>query len=196
MSSQMDFKNWPKWIKDLLPKDLYNAYGDIRENEVKASGRKSSIDKDNVNDLSFYYFNKRKQDIHSKLKGTDKTPIEYAYEKSSVKCFCFLYKDDYSSLKSSWLKKFYDKYKDNEKYKWLKYFCILNATPGMFKSDEIYDFILNSSSQYENLLIVANRYRDIKAEAELQIRNNKNKEKDLEFYNSLERKKDRIFKDC
>ena len=95
MSTKMDFKNWPKWIKDLLPDDLYNAYGDVQKHDVKASGRKSSIDKDNVNDLSYYYYSKKKEYIKSNKKGTDKSPIEYAFGKSSVKCFCFLYKDSY-----------------------------------------------------------------------------------------------------
>lgn len=182
----MDFKNWPKWVKDMLPEDLFNAYGNIQAKEVKSSGRKSAINNDNVNDLSYYYFKKRKQDINKPLKGTDKTPLDYAYEKSKIKCFCFLYKDNfYSKERAKELKSLYDKYKDDEKYKWFKYFCILNATPEMFKPDEVYDFILNSSSPYENLLIVVNRYRSIEATEVLQVRNNKNIEKDTEFFNRL-----------
>lgn len=177
----MDFQNWPKWVKDLLPKDLSQAYYNIQSEKVHSLGRKSSIDQDNVNDLSYFYYHKKTQKYDEKLKDIDKTPIEYAYENSKINCFCFLFRD------SSFLKEPTEmlKLKNDENYMWLKYFCILNAKPGMFSADEIYDFILNTSNQYENLLIVINRYKEINALDELQRRMNKDEKKDIEFYNSL-----------
>lgn len=80
----------PKWLNDLLPQDLK----DVLNKKVKkptTKGRKSAIDQDNVNDVAYYFTNKRyKSDpIREYLKDTSLTPDKYAKQNKKYKCYSY-----------------------------------------------------------------------------------------------------------
>ena len=88
----VSFQNLPKWVKDLMPKDLLDAL-DGKLHKAKCPGRQSSIDKDNVNDLAYHIKRKYKKfdQVRFFLKRQkEMMPIAYAEINKKHKCHVFL----------------------------------------------------------------------------------------------------------
>ena len=180
----------PELLQNLVPQDVQMALSNSFQ-PPKTNGRKSAIDADNANDLAYHLthglFTNREKLLTEKIKGTDMTPIKYAFINNKWNCFILCYFFD--PIEWGWLfKSPFDKCPD-----WVVLIIHLNPNIDLYTSlqnnvDNVFRAIMNQENAIDFFIILEEKIK--KRIPDMDLRRS-----DLLFFQIMESRKTDITRD-